>query len=215
MPKHAVLIAPSILSADLANLQKELKTVEKYADWLQIDVMDGHFVPNLSFGAPVVECINTKLPIDVHLMVSNPADRIEEFLQAGASHITFHAEAVKSTADRKALIKAIRKGGATAGIAIKPATPMKAIEDVVRDVDLVLVMSVEPGFGGQKFIKAVLPKVIALRARFPKLMIQMDGGIDAKTAGLCKFSGADNLVAGSAVFGQRDRKKAIKALRDA
>lgn len=215
MPKSRLLITPSILSADLGNLQKEIKSIEKYADWIQVDVMDGHFVPNLSFGAPVVACINTKLPIDVHLMVSNPADRVTEFLKAGASHITFHAEAVKKTADRKAIIRAIRKGGATAGIAINPATSLKAVEDVVREVDMVLVMSVAPGFGGQKFIKGVLPKVIALRARFPKLMIQVDGGVDETTAGLCIFSGADNLVAGNAIFGVRDRKKAIRSLRHA
>jgi ribulose-phosphate 3-epimerase len=162
-----------------------------------------------------MKCIKTKLPLDVHLMVSNPAERIEEFLEAGASHITFHAEAVKSTSERRAIIRAIRKGKATAGIAINPATHLKAIEDVVRDIDLVLVMSVVPGFSGQKFMKAVLPKVIALRARFPKLMIQMDGGIDAKNAGLCKFAGATNLVAASAIFNARDRKKAINAIRNA
>lgn len=205
-------VAPSILSAHFGHLQAELDSVSS-ADWVQIDVMDGHFVPNLSFGAPIVKKLKTKLLIDVHLMVSNPADRIDEFLAVGAKNITFHAEAVTATNDRKALIERIRKGGAGAGIAINPGTPVSAIDDVIQGVDLVLVMSVYPGFGGQTFIPAVLEKVKQLRSKYPKLMIQIDGGIDVATAALAKDAGADNLVAGNAIFSVPDRAAAIKAIR--
>ena len=209
-----LFITPSILSCDLARLQEEADSVAS-ADWLQCDVMDGHFVPNLTFGAPVIKNLKTPLPLDIHLMVSNPADRVAEFLKVNAKHITFHAEAVASTKDRQALIAKIRSGNATAGIAINPGTPLSAIADVVDDVDLVLVMSVQPGFSGQKFMPEVLEKVSALRAEHPELMIQMDGGIDAKTAKLCKQAGADNLVAASAIFGAKDRASAIQLLREA
>ncbi len=210
-----MIIAPSILSADLGNLQREVESVESSADWLQIDVMDGHFVPNLSFGAPVVKCLKTKLPLDIHLMVLNPADRIKEFLALNVANITFHAEAVRDSNSRRVLIQAIKAGQATAGIAINPTTDIKDIEDVIGDVDLVLVMSVQPGFGGQAFVPSVLDKVRALRAAYPHLMIQMDGGINEKNAPACREAGCDNLVAGSAVFGAEDRAKAIQALRGA
>jgi ribulose-phosphate 3-epimerase len=211
----SVLIAPSILSADLGRLQEEVESIENDADWLQIDVMDGHFVPNLSFGAPVMKWIKTKLLLDAHLMVTNPADRLEEFLKAGAKNVTFHAEAVEATSKRRELIGQIRAGGATAGIAINPQTPVSAIEDVIAGVDLVLIMSVNPGFGSQAFIASVLQKVKELRRRFPSLMIQMDGGIDAQTAKLCLEAGANNLVSGSYIFGAKDRSKAIASLRGA
>jgi ribulose-phosphate 3-epimerase len=209
-----MLIAPSILSADLAHLQDEVNSVSS-ADWLQIDVMDGHFVPNLSFGAPVAKSIKTRLPLDIHLMVTNPADRIKEFLAIPVANITFHAETVPDTTARRALIKAIRDGGATAGIALNPTTELSEIDDVVMEVDLVLIMSVQPGFGGQPFIAGVLEKVRALRQKFPELMIQMDGGINLQTATLSREAGANNLVAGSAVFAQSDRAAAIAALRTA
>lgn len=212
---HKIIIAPSILSADLTHLQEEVDSVAGEADWLQIDVMDGHFVPNLSFGAPVVKSLETKLPLDIHLMVSNPAERVMEFLALGVSNITFHAEAVPETEDRRALIAGIREKGATAGIAINPGTPVSAIKDVVDDVDLVLVMSVQPGFGGQKFLPEVLDKVKELRAAHPDLMIQMDGGITVETATLCREAGANNLVAGSSVFKADDRVAAIRSLRSA
>jgi ribulose-phosphate 3-epimerase len=213
MVYRPILIAPSILSADLGRLQEEVASIEQAADWLQVDVMDGHFVPNLSFGAPVLKCIKTKLPLDIHLMVANPEERIEEFLQLKVKHITFHAETVPETDSRRALIQAIRDGKATAGIALKPDTPLEEIEDVVEDVDLVLIMSVEPGFGGQKFLPDVLAKVRTLRARFPKLMIQMDGGINDQTSVDCIAAGADNLVAGSFIFGAHDRAAAIASLK--
>ncbi len=210
----SILIAPSILSADFGRLQEEVDSVAS-ADWLQADVMDGHFVPNLSFGAPVLRTLRTDLLLDVHLMVTNPADRIAEFLAVGAKHITFHAETVAATDSRRALLKAIREGGATAGIALNPGTPPDAIADVVTEVDLVLVMTVQPGFGGQKFIADALDTVRALRARFPDLMIQVDGGVNAETARECIGAGANNLVAGSSIFAAEDRAAAIASLRAA
>ncbi|MDP7646389.1 MAG: ribulose-phosphate 3-epimerase, partial [Candidatus Peribacteraceae bacterium] len=174
----------------------------------------GHFVDNLSFGAPVVEDIDTELKIDVHLMVENPADRVEEFLKAGAKHITFHAEAVKKSDQRKALIEPIKSGGATAGIAINPQTQLSEVDDVIDQVDLLLVMSVHPGFGGQAFIDDVLDKVIKARAKHPDLMIQMDGGVDDQTAPKCIEAGANNLVSGSFIFGADDREAAIASLRN-
>ncbi len=207
------LITPSILSADFGKLQDEVASVEQSADWLQLDVMDGHFVSNLSFGAPVAKWIKTTLPLDVHLMVTNPADRIAEFQAIGAKNITFHAEAVLDTSARTALLKDIRTTGATAGIALNPETPISAIADVLNDIDLVLVMSVHPGFGGQQFIPAVLEKVTAIRKAHPHLMIQIDGGIDAVSAPKARAAGANNLVAGSTIFKSHDRPSVIATLR--
>ncbi len=206
------IIAPSILSADFSRLQAEVDSIEPYSDWLQVDVMDGHFVPNISFGAPVAKWIKTKLLLDIHLMVTNPADRIAEFAAIGAGHISFHTEAVEGKS-RRALIQAIRKTGATAGIALNPATSLSAIDDVVDDIDLVLIMSVNPGFGAQAFIPEVLEKVRALRKSHPSLMIQIDGGINAETAKLARDAGANNVVAGNYIFSSKDRQKAIAALR--
>ncbi|MBU0766517.1 ribulose-phosphate 3-epimerase [Patescibacteria group bacterium] len=213
MTNSSIIIAPSILSADLSKLQEEVDSIEQFADWLQIDVMDGQFVPNLSFGAPVIKNLKTKLLLDIHLMVEDPQERIEEFLKAGAKHITFHAETVKGTDARKSLIKAIRDGGATAGIAINPDTPLDEVEDVLGEVDLLLVMSVNPGFGGQNFITEVLEKVRTAREKFPDLMIQMDGGVDSETASKCIKAGANNLVSGSFIFKASDREAAITSLR--
>jgi len=215
MPSRPVLITPSILSADLSRLQEEVESVEPSADWLQVDVMDGHFVPNLSFGAPVLQWVKTKLPLDIHLMVANPADRIAEFRALHVSHITFHAEAVEGTESRRVLLEAIKKGGASAGIALNPGTPLRAVDDVIHAVDLLLIMSVRPGFGGQGFIAGVLDKVRQARSLHPDLMIQMDGGIDDKTAPACIAAGADNLVSGSFIFGSSDRTAAISSLRNA
>lgn len=207
------LVTPSILSADFGRLQDEVASVEDHADWLQVDVMDGHFVPNLSFGAPVAKWIKTKLPLDIHLMVQNPLDRVKEFQAIGCKHITFHAEAVKGTKERKALLTTIRATGCTAGIALNPETPVSAIDDIVGEVDLVLVMSVHPGFGGQTFISSVLEKVKTLRSAHPALMIQIDGGIDDDTAALARAAGVNNLVAGNFIFRSSDRAAAIQALR--
>lgn len=213
MSSRPLIIAPSILSADFGHLQQEVESVESYADWLQVDVMDGHFVPNLSFGAPVLRCISTSLLVDVHLMVSNPADRIQEFLDVGAKHITFHIEAVDSAEEARSIIATIRSGGATAGIALNPGTALSAVEEILPDVDLLLVMSVQPGFGGQSFLPDVLEKVRQARKEFPDLMIQMDGGIDGETAPLCREAGADNLVAGSFIFRSENRERTIAVLR--
>lgn len=212
MAASPIIIAPSILAADFGKLQAEVDSIAS-ADWVQIDVMDGHFVPNLSFGAPVVKCMKTNLLIDVHLMVTNPADRVSEFAAAGAKHISFHAEVVPSTTQRRALIAAIHATGCTAGIALNPATPVSAIDDVLGEVDMVLIMSVQPGFGGQKFMPEVLEKVQTLRKSYPTLMVQIDGGIDAATAALARAAGVNNIVAGSSVFAAKDRAAAIAALR--
>ncbi len=210
----SLLITPSILSCDLTHLQDEVDSVES-ADWLQIDVMDGHFVENLSFGAPLLKNLRTSLPLDIHLMVDNPADRIHEFLEMGAKSITFHAEAVTELSDRQEILETIHMGGANVGIALKPATPLTAINDIIDSVDLVLIMSVDPGFSGQEFQSSVLRKVEALRKRYPDMMIQMDGGIDEDIALDCVKAGADNLVSGSYIFGSADRAAAIRTLRSA
>ncbi len=209
----SVLIAPSILSADMKRLQDEVKSIEPYADWLQIDVMDGRFVPNTTFPLTQVQTIQTKLPLDIHLMVENPAEYIHQFLSLRPKNITFHAEAVQKTDDRRALLHAIRKGGATAGIAINPPTLLSDVADILGEVDLLLIMSVNPGFGGQAFIPSVLEKVTEARRNHPALMIQIDGGIDASTAPLCIRAGANNLVAGSYIFKAADRAQAIASLR--
>lgn len=211
----SVLIAPSILSADMGKLAAEVKSIESSADWLQIDVMDGKFVPNTAFPLAQVQTIRTALPLDIHLMVEDPAQFAREFLSLHPKNVTFHAEAVRDANDRRALLQAIHKGGATAGIAINPPTPLAEVEDVLGEVDLLLVMSVHPGFGGQAFIPSVLEKVTAARKKFPELMIQMDGGVDDKTAPLCIRAGANNLVAGSYIFRAADRAKAIASLRSA
>ncbi len=221
-----LLITPSILSADFGKLQQEVDSVAPHADWLQVDVMDGHFVPNISFGAPVMKWIKTDLPLDVHLMVTNPKDRIQEFVEAGATHITFHAEAVPDSENQKELIKLIRSKGCTAGVALNPDTKLDAIKSILSSessdssassesssIDLILCMTVNPGFGGQSFILDVLPKIENLRKSHPDLMIQVDGGINAETAKKCREAGANNLVAGSYIFGSGDREGAIENLR--
>ena len=208
-----ILIAPSILSADKEHLQEEVKSIEASADWLQIDVMDGKFVPNVAFPFALTKTIKTSLPLDIHLMVEDPVAYTKDFLTLHPKNVTFHAEAVRDTAARKSLMEAIRKEGSLAGIAINPPTPLSAVDDVLDDVDVLLVMSVNPGFGGQTFIDSVLSKVEEARKRHPALMIQMDGGVDDRTAPLCIKAGANNLVAGSFIFRAKDRAKAIASLR--
>jgi len=207
-----ILVAPSLLSADFANMEKDVRRVEKAgADWLHIDVMDGHFVPNITIGPAVVKAINdcSSLPLDVHLMIENPEKHITAFAAAGSDIITFHIEAAK---DPRAVIAMIKKSGKKAGISIKPNTAVSSINTILNELDLVLVMSVEPGFGGQEFIETAVPKIKELRQLY-KGDISVDGGINDKNAVLVKEAGANVLVAGSYVFGAKDAKDAIRRLR--
>lgn len=209
-------IAPSILSADFAYLAQDCRDVlNAGADWLHIDVMDGDFVPNLSLGIPVLAGLSKAVDAfyDVHLMIRRPLEYIEAFARAGADLITFHLEA---DSDVEKTIEAIHAAGCKAAVSVKPATPVEEVFPYLDRLDMVLIMSVEPGFGGQKFMPQAMDKIAALRERAGDgLMIQVDGGVDANTAPLCTRAGADVLVAGSAVFGKKDRKEAISAIRSA
>jgi ribulose-phosphate 3-epimerase len=212
-------IAPSILSADFARLADEIADVERGgADWIHVDVMDGHFVPNITLGPLVVEAIrpHTKLPLDVHLMIEEPDRYIPAFAQAGADLISVHVEACRHLHRTLQLIK---EQGIKAGVVLNPATSLTTIEHVLDEaLDLVLLMTVNPGFGGQKFIPAVLPKIRKLRAMADErghsgLHIEVDGGVNETTAPLVAEAGADVLVAGTAVFAEPDRAEAIQRLR--
>ncbi|HEY9868806.1 MAG TPA: ribulose-phosphate 3-epimerase [Candidatus Obscuribacterales bacterium] len=215
-----VLVAPSILSADFANLASELQRAERGgADWIHVDVMDGHFVPNLTIGAPVVKAIRraTQLPLDVHLMVTNPDQYLEDFAAAGSNHLIVHAEACTHL---QRTLSQIRRLGMKAGVAINPATPPDHIRYVLEDIDLVLVMTVNPGFGGQKFLDAVVSKIRVVRdmldaAGRNEVHVCVDGGINPATAALVINAGADVLVAGKSVYGAADISAAIKSLRSA
>ncbi len=208
----STLIAPSLLSCDFSNLKSEIAEVEKAGcDWLHLDVMDGHFVPNLTIGPVVIQWIRkcTRLPLDVHLMIDEPIRYIDSFRKAGSDSITIHVEATK---DVEKTLDAIRASGAKVGISVRPKTSIEMIYPYLKQLDLVLIMTVEPGFGGQKFMPEMMAKVRALRPRFSG-KISVDGGIDAATAPEALSAGADVLVAGSAIFGQKDRAGAIKGLR--
>jgi len=210
----AIRIAPSLLAADFARLREQVATVEHGgADLLHLDIMDGHFVPNISFGPPVIESLrpHSQLFFDAHLMIEEPQRYAEAFVKAGCEHLTFHVEV---TEDPERLADHIRGLGASVGVCINPATPVAAIEPILPVVDMVLVMSVWPGFGGQSFNHDVLPKVEQLRALLgPRQRLEIDGGIDAHTISAAVGAGADTLVAGSAIFRQHDPVAAMSELR--
>jgi ribulose-phosphate 3-epimerase len=211
------MIAPSILSADFARLGEEADAVAN-ADWLHVDVMDAHFVPNLTLGLPVVRSLGraTELPMDCHLMIDDPDRWAPGYAEAGAANVTFHVEAA---GDAVRTARAIRSAGALAGLSVKPGTPLEPYLELLREFDTLLVMTVEPGFGGQEFIAEVLPKVRLARSHVDaghlRLFVEVDGGIDLDTIGAAAEAGADVFVAGSAVYGADDPARAVEALRAA
>lgn len=209
--KHTI-VAPSILSADFLRLGEAIQMVEESeAEWVHCDIMDGHFVPNISYGIPIVKAVRpaTKKVVDCHLMIEHPELYVEAFAAAGADMITVHQEACVHLNRQVAQIHDL---GCKAGVALNPATPVETLVDILHAVDMVLIMSVNPGFGGQKFIPRALDKVRRLRALAPDLLIQVDGGVNAETGAKLVAAGADVLVAGSYVFGAKEPREAIHSL---
>ena len=211
------IICPSLLSCDFSRLAEESKLcIEGGADELHVDVMDAHFVPNLTLGPPIVKCLHNALPnafLDCHLMIMNPLRWIDDYLNAGASLITFHIEAINSRDEVKQIIEKIHAKGKKVGVSIKPKTPVSEIEEFIPLVDRVLVMTVEPGFGGQSFMPDMMPKVKEIRDKYPEKDIQVDGGITDKTFPIAKEVGANSFVAGSYVFKSKDYSEPIQLLK--
>jgi len=210
-------IAPSILSSDFGNLAREIRAVEEAgADYIHIDVMDGHFVPNLTVGPVVVECVRklTRLPLDVHLMVERPENLLDAFIKAGSDIITVHVEA---TPHLHRAIQSIKEKGAKAGVSLNPSTPIQGIEPVIEDVDMVVIMSVNPGFGGQELIRSALAKIKRVRKLLDeagsKAELEVDGGIKAENIRDVSLAGADVFVSGSGIFKTKDYKKTISEMR--
>ncbi len=219
MPPYTPIIAPSLLSCDFAAIGSEVRrTEEAGADWLHVDVMDGHFVPNLTIGPPLVKAIQrvASVPLDVHLMIENPLEFAESYARAGAEILTFHWEVARSEAAADEVVCAFREHGVPkVGVAVNPDTPVQELEPLLERVDLVLVMSVFPGFGGQSFMEEVLTKTRWLREVGFAGHVEMDGGLDSETLPRCAAAGADALVAGSALFGADDMRSTIAAFRAA
>ena len=212
-------IAPSILSADFANLERDIRNIaENGGDWVHVDVMDGIFVPNITIGIPVVKALRpvTDLPLDVHLMIDRPIRYVEEFVKAGADYVTIHIEADQPQNTLDALDK-IHALGCKAGIVLKPKTPVEAAIPYLEKCDLILIMTVEPGFGGQKFMADMMPKLVQLREWLndinPDCLLEVDGGVDVNTHTICKESGADVLVAGSAYFKAENRAEFVRTIQ--
>lgn len=218
MPEPPLRISPSLLSCDFARLAEEIARVEDAgADWLHLDVMDGHFVPNLTIGPPVVRRIQgaARVPLDVHLMITDPLKFAEPFAKAGADTLTFHWEVTGTAPRAREVIGAFREQGVrSVGVALNPDTPVEPLAEILGEVDLVLVMSVFPGFGGQRFIPDVLEKTRWLRAQGYAGDVEMDGGLDAETIPLCVAAGANVLVSGSAIFGAPDLSATIARFRE-
>lgn len=213
-----IKVAPSILAADVLNMGRDVqRMIDAGCDWLHVDIMDAHFVPNLSYGPALTEALHRgfDIPLDVHLMMDNPEKYIDVFCDAGASWLTIHAEIPGNVAE---ILRRIREKGVKAGLSVKPGTPIEAIADLLPLTDMVLIMTVEPGFGGQSFMADMMPKLKKLRTMLdevnPGCVLQVDGGVDEKTCSVCKENGAEVLVAGSAYFKAADRAAFVKKIQE-